>query len=79
MFKRNLLVASVALMAAGLAQAEAPRDQEREARATVAKNDAVRPMTRTQASERAAVKEQPTEALHPDARPVYLNGGHFGD
>lgn len=75
MFKRNLLVASVALMFAGLAQADAPRDQEREARATLAKNEATKP-----ASERAAEKEQAAaEALHPDARPVYLNGGHFGD
>jgi len=73
MFKKNLLLASVALMCAGVAQADEPRGQEREARATLAKNEAAK-----SSAERAADKEQAAaEALHPDARPVYLNGGHF--
>lgn len=81
MFKPYLVVAGVALLFAGSVQAEAPETQSERARATIAKKEAPAPSA-TRAETDAASKQEKNEAteeLHPAARPVYLNGGYFGD
>ncbi|MBW8457872.1 MAG: hypothetical protein K0M58_05460 [Thiobacillus sp.] len=86
MSKQILLLAGAALLFAGTVQAEAPGAQTERARTTIAKNEAFVFSASTEidvASRNCDAISKPdqneaTEELHPDARPVYLNGGHFG-
>lgn len=84
MSKQILLLAGAALLFAGTVQAEAPGVQSEQTRTTIAKNAFV--FSATNAEIEAARncdatskqdKNEATEELQPDARPVYLNGGHF--
>lgn len=80
MIGRFLRVAGMALMCAGTAQADAPDAQTDAPRMALAKKEAPAP------SAHDAAKQAPStppaiaadQELHPDARPVYLDGGHFG-
>jgi hypothetical protein len=85
MSKQILLLAGAALLFAGTVQAEAPGVQSEQTRTTIAKNAFVFSATNTEIEAARNCdatsnqdKNEATEELHPDARPVYLNGGHFG-
>jgi hypothetical protein len=80
MIGRFLGVAGMALMFAGTAQADAPDAQTDASRTALAKKEAPAPAAHD-AAKQASDTPQANAAeqeLHPDARPVYLNGGHFG-
>ena len=81
-----LLLAGAALLFAGTVQAEAPGVQSEQTRTTIAKNASVFSATNTEIEATRNCdatskqdKNEATEELHPDARPVYINGGHFDD
>lgn len=85
MTKQILLLAGVALLLAGTVQAEAPGVQSEQTRTTIAKNAFV--FSATNAEIEAARncdatskqdKNEATEERHPDAKPVYLDGGDCG-
>lgn len=78
---RFLPVAALALLFAGTTNADAPDPQTDASRTALAKQEAPAPSAHD-AAEQATIAPKPDAAdreLHPDARPVYLNGGHFGD
>jgi len=80
MIGRFLGAVGMALLWAGTVNAEAPDAQTDAPRMAVAKKEAPAPSARAPAKP-APAKPQANAAeqeLHPDARPVYLNGGHFG-
>ncbi len=80
MIGRFLRVAGLAVLFAGTAQADAPKAQADTARMALAKQEAPAPSAH-EAARQAPSAPQPntaTQELHPDARPVYLDGGHFG-
>jgi hypothetical protein len=81
MFKAHLLVLGATLAFASAVQAEAPQKQSDARVAVVAKKAAAAaPEVDTQTRGASTQQNNATnEELHPDARPVYLNGGHFGD
>ena len=81
MFRQMLLLAGVAVLFAGAAQAEAPEAQATLARSGVSHQEAPAPAPEAGTAETAKIladraKDDERE-LHPDARPVYLNGGYF--
>ena len=81
MFKSYLLVTGVALLFAGPAHADNTEAQAMQARAAIAKKEAPAPSATSEdldAARRQGSTNEATEELHPDARPVYLNGGYFG-
>lgn len=81
MFKTIPLIAGAALLFAGVAQAAAPEAQVDPEYAKLANQEAPAPTAgddTKDASGNRLTKEADQE-LHPDARPVYLNGGYFGD
>lgn len=80
MMGRFLRAAALALLLAGTANADAPDAQTDAARTALAKKEAPAPSAHD-AAKQAPIAPQANAAeqeLHPDARPVYLNGGHFG-
>lgn len=81
MFKPNLILAGAAFLFAGFVQADAPNTQAEPARTTIAKQEAPAPAAgniTTDSADKSKTREANQE-LHPDARPVYLNGGYFGE
>lgn len=80
MFKPYLLLAGVALLFAGTVQADSPEAQAKQASTAIAKQEAAAPAADRSARNVAArpATNEANQELHPDARPVYLNGGHFG-
>lgn len=80
MIGRLLRVAGMAMLFAGTAQADAPEAQTDGARLALGKKEAPAPSAHD-AARQAPDTPQANAAdqeLHPDARPVYLDGGHFG-
>lgn len=80
MFKAHLLLAGTALLLAGTAQAAEPEAQAEPESIAVAHQEAPAPRARDEARDTTAnaAASEAEQELHPDARPVYLNGGHFG-
>lgn len=81
MLKQTLLLAGAALLFAGAAQAEAPEAQPTQARSDASHKEAPAPAPEagtTEIAKTLAVRAKDDgRELHPDARPVYLNGGYF--
>jgi hypothetical protein len=80
MSKQTLLLAGVALLFAGAAQADVPQTQVSQASSAIAQKEAPAPTTSiavTNDSEMTAAKTAEQE-LSPNIRPVYLDGGYFG-
>lgn len=81
MFKTIPLIAGAALLFAGVAQAAAPESQADPESTTVAHKEAPAPTAGDDTKDVSGnrVTKETEQELHPDARPVYLNGGYFGD
>lgn len=81
MFKPCLLLAGAALLLGGTAQAATPEAQTDHKPTTVAHRDAPAPkaIDDTTLAPTTPPSREADQELHPDARPVYLNGGYFGD
>lgn len=75
-----LIAAGAAFLFAGVAQAATPEAQQDREQMTIAHQEAAAPKAGHDANEDAATRmaKESVQELHPDARPVYLNGGHFG-
>lgn len=80
MFKPIPLMAGAALLFAGVAQAAAPETQAGQEGATIAQKEVPAPKAGddTRDTSGNSVAKEAEQELHPDARPVYLNGGYFG-
>lgn len=80
MIKQILALAGLALLSSGAALADEAAAQADRNNSQVAQSDASAPavvIAAKNATQAAAGKDAAQE-LHPDARPVYNNNGHFG-
>lgn len=75
-----LIAAGAAFLFAGMAQAATPEAQQDREQITIAHQEAAARKAGQDAHEDAATRmaKESVQELHPEARPVYLNGGHFG-
>lgn len=77
MSKQILWLAGAAWLFAGAAQAESTEALATQARSALAQKEAPAPTAGIVTAE-APGKKAAERELHPDAKPVYLDGGHFG-
>lgn len=80
MFKTIPLITGAALLCAGVAQAAAPEAQVDPEYTKITNKEAPAPTAGDETNEASGnrVAKEAEQELHPDARPVYLNGGYFG-
>ncbi len=81
MFKTIPLIAGAALLFAGVAQAAETEGQVNPEHTKIANTEAPAPTAGDEVKDVSGnrVTKEADQELHPDARPVYLNGGYFGD